>query len=558
MQGSPSHDWSFRRFLNGAAWPRLLMLCLVPLLSGCIPGLNWGDDDEDRSTVTSDSKGAPALNRSYKSSFLSLQMPSLGAAADVRGLFMPDSGPSILGTAFSTAVEARPTASPGMPRISAGPSGTPAFEPVVLPPARSLVNFYTALAALAAGRHPRPITVVHFGDDRIADDRFAGTLRDLLTGRFGSSGRGLMMPGLYPLRGVKVDRSGQWTLDSAAAGAQGPFGITAVRMTSAANSAWLRFTAAQSTFDWAEVTFMTGPGAGTALITLDGGATKAVPTHALAVNETSIRIPARAHEILIKPRGDGPISVLSVATGTNSPGIAYSNLGLPGATAWTPGKWNPDFAANELRQLNPDLILLEYGTREGFDDMLDLKRYEMNLRLIIDQIKEWAPHASLLIIGPPDAARLPAFAGSAGAQVCRSLNAQEAASYDRMMDRADERLARWHAPPRLEAVRSALRRAAAGSGAYFWDWAKYMGGPCSIHAWGSFTPPLAAPDHTTLTEAGDDRSARALFAELIGGYDAYQRGLQAKAQVIVASSQAKAPRAPVKKRTAGTAQTQRN
>src|SRR5262249_95492 len=151
-----------------------------------------------------------------------------------------------------------------------------------------------------------------------------------------------------------------------------------------------------------------------ALISLDGGNTKAVATHALAVSETSIRIPARAREILIKPRGDGPVTILSAATGTNAPGIVYSNLGLPGATAWTPGKWTPDFAANELHQLNPDLIILEYGTREGFDDGLDLRRYEMHLRLVIDQIKEWAPQASLLIIGPPDAARLPAFAGSAG------------------------------------------------------------------------------------------------------------------------------------------------
>jgi hypothetical protein len=557
MQGSPSHDWGFRRVASKAAWRRILTLCVIPFLSGCIPGMNWGGGDEDRGTLSTDSKGAPALNRSYKSSFLSLQMPSLGAAPNVRGLFMPDSGPSILGAAFSTTVEARKTPAPGTPGIAGeGASLTPAFEPAVLPPARSLANFYAALAALAAGRHPRPIAVLHFGDDRIADDRFAGALRDLLAGRFGGAGRGLMMPGLFPLRGMKVDRSGQWTLDSAAAGASGPFGITAVRMTSSSSNAWLRFTAPQATFDWAEVTFMTAPGAGTALISLDGGGTRTVPTHALAANETSIRIPARAHEVLIKPRGDGPVSILSVATGTNSPGIVYSNLGLPGATAWTPGKWTADFAANELRQLSPDLILLEYGTREGFDDGLDLKRYEVHLRLVIDQLKEWAPQASLLIIGPPDAARLPAFAGSAGAQVCRALNTQEIAGYDRMMDRTDERLARWHAPPRLEAVRSALRRAAAGSGAYFWDWAKYMGGPCSIHAWGSFTPPLAAPDHTTLTEAGDERSARALFAELTAGYDAYQRALQAKAQAIVASSAVKTPpRAAGKKRPA---QAQRN
>ena len=86
----------------------------------------------------------------------------------------------------------------------------------------------------------------------------------------------------------------------------------------------------------------------------------------------------------------------------------------------------------------------------------------------------------------------------------------------RCSDRSDERLARWHAPPRLEAVRLALKRQAGESGAFFWDWAKYMGGPCSIHAWTSLKPPLAAPDHVTLTEAGEERSARALFAELDG------------------------------------------
>ena len=104
----------------------------------------------------------------------------------------------------------------------------------------------------------------------------------------------------------------------------------------------------------------------------------------------------------------------------------------------------------------------------------------------------------------------------------------------RLMDRKDERLARWHAPPRLEAVRLALKRQAAESGAFFWDWAKYMGGPCSIHAWTSVKPPLAAPDHVTLTEAGEERSARALFAELMAGFETYQRA--PKERIPVASA----------------------
>ena len=119
-----------------------------------------------------------------------------------------------------------------------------------------------------------------------------------------------------------------------------------------------------------------------------------------------------------------------------------------------------------------------------------------------------------------------------------------------MMEASDGQLGRWHSPPKLDLVRMVLRRIAASSGAFYWDWAKYMGGPCSIHAWASFTPPLAEPDHITLTEAGDDRSARALFAELMAGYDAYQRALQAKAQALASIAEPKANRTPAKKRKA--------
>jgi hypothetical protein len=238
--------------------------------------------------------------------------------------------------------------------------------------------------------------------------------------------------------------------------------------------------------------------------------------------------------------------VLSVASGFRAPGVLYTNLGSPGAAAWTIEKWTSEFAANDFRKLNPDLILLGYGTKEGFVDDLDVQQYEARLRLVIGQIKTWAPQASILIIGPPDAARLPAFAGTAGALACRALNPQEIAAYGQLLSRGDERLARWHAPPRLEAVRSAMKRVAASSGAFFWDWAKYMGGPCSIHAWTTFKPPLAAPDHITLTEAGDERSARALFAELMAGFDAYQRALAAKAQAIVASAASQPAPKPAK------------
>lgn len=527
MQGREQNVWNLSRSIGCASAPLLLSI----LLSGCLPGMEWGDEADN--TPAAHAQGAPALNRDYKTNFLSLKMPSLGMQ-NVQAHLMPDIGPAILG-AFST-VESRRPASAGAPSPFATLTESAlGVGPVILPPARSLTNFYAALSALASKRRAKPVAILHLGDDHIAYDRFSGPLRERLTSRFGSAGRGLMMPGLYPVRGMKVSRRGQWHLESSAAEAEGPFGITGVRMTSGASQAWLRFTSTPGTFAWAEVTFMTGPRYGTALVSVDGGI-QLVPTQRPRLGETAMQVTAKGREILIKPRGDGPIAVLSVATGNNRRGIFYSSLGLPGATAATPAKWSPPFLANDLKKLDPDLILLEYGTREGFDDRLDVRQYEMRFAAIIEMIKEKAPKASILVIGPPDAARLPSFASSMGAQACRALNRHEIASYARMIAASDGRLARWHAPPKLDAVRAAQRRAAASVGAYFWDWARYMGGTCSIHAWASATPRLAERDHITLTKAGDRRSARALFTELMAGYDAYRRELKAKAQKIAAAA----------------------
>ena len=290
----------------------------------------------------------PALNRSYKTSFLSFKLPSFGATT-LDGQTTPDGGTS----PFASTVETR--------------KPSQLATPAVLPAAQALQNFYGALALLNAGKRSQPVSIVHLGGDQIVDDKFAASLREHLTGRFGNAGRGLMEPALYPIRGMKIERGGQWSLASASREGPGPFGITGARVTSSASDAWLRFTSVEGPFDWIDVTLMTGPQQGTAAVSVDGDV-KLVPARSQAMAQTSIRITAKAREIMIRPKGDGAITVLSVATGTNTTGIIYANAGLPGGTASTLEKWNADFAASDFRKLNPDLIIFEYGTREGFDD----------------------------------------------------------------------------------------------------------------------------------------------------------------------------------------------
>ena len=46
---------------------------------------------------------------------------------------------------------------------------------------------------------------------------------------------------------------------------------------------------------------------------------------------------------MIRPQGDGQMTVHSISIGTDKPGLRYVNLGLPGATAMTPLSWHRDY-----------------------------------------------------------------------------------------------------------------------------------------------------------------------------------------------------------------------
>lgn len=511
-----SRNCSGRPFFNGL----VVAVCLG--LGGCLPGLPGVDDgSSEASFASSGEEGGLPVVQSVKANFLSFSsQPARAEERPARGAREPESG--------RITVAAGPAAQGRNAQAAAEPPRQERIEAVIEPPAQSLRAFYGALSALTSGQRTDPVTILHLGDDHVAADLFTSDLRGQLQSRFGNAGRGLLPPGVFPASDVKFDRGGAWTLKNSAQGDPGLYGVTGLRMESAGNDAWVRMTHTRGPFDWLEVTLGTGPGYGTAIVSIDGEP-KLIPTSSRTPDRTTVRITSSAREVIIRPRGDGGIALLSLAVGLERPGIRYVNLGLPGATAATPGKWDINFVAADFQRVQPDLVILGYGTREGFSDKLDIKRYELRASILLQQLKQLAPQASFMLIGPPDAARLPAFAAGRGGQACRGLSEGEVARYRRLMKSEDHRLMRWHAPPKLDEVRHALRNVASAHGAYFWDWSRMMGGSCSIHAWAFARPPLASPDHVTLTAAGAERSARALFLELMNGYTSFTRNAAATA-----------------------------
>jgi lysophospholipase L1-like esterase len=410
--------------------------------------------------------------------------------------------------------------------------GTPAIPTIddipEVPANVALSQFYDALSKLEKAQK-KTVTILHIGDSHIAADRFSSGLREQFQSRFGDAGRGMMTPGLYLAQGVKFDRGGKWRVSLSSGDATGPFGITGAKLTANKRDAWIRLTAKDQPFTWCEVTFDSGPENGTVLVSLDGQV-KEVSTKGTDQSWRNLRLEQSARELMIRPVGDGQITVHSIAIGTSKPGVRYVNLGLPGASMLTPLTWDQAYLQSDLKRLAPDLIVLSYGTGESFNDNLDLRDYEARASVAIARLRKLVPTASLLVIGPPDVAQIPKFASSSVrvSDVCRALSPQERAEYSKRIEANDPRLARWHPPLNLGTVRSTLRRLAAAHNGLFWDWSKLMGGPCGIHAWVHSKPALAANDHIHLTEEGSKRSARLLFRDIMTDYDALNRAVATK------------------------------
>lgn len=156
----------------------------------------------------------------------------------------------------------------------------------------------------------------------------------------------------------------------------------------------------------------------------------------------------------------------------------------------------------------PNLIILAYGTNEGFDGDLDYRAYEALLTSQIRRLRAEAPGAALLILGAPEAMR-----GEGGGTCPGDIEK------------------RWRAPAMLSVVRDVQFRTAARMGVAFWDWRGRMGGDCSADrltrsgAWGD--DPMMRGDHVHFTQAGADWIGSLLYDDLmIAGRAWYARNPQ--------------------------------
>jgi lysophospholipase L1-like esterase len=363
-------------------------------------------------------------------------------------------------------------------------------------------------ARVEARQGPGPVHILQLGDSHTAGDTITQPLRRALQARYGDGGRGVLPPG-RPYPGfltwrVTASQSGPWSANASfgpgyAAASGRPIGIAGYTQTAAAAGASLgiRADSPMDRFDTMIVCALREPGAGNLRLRIG---TKEEIWHLGSAERRgecrTLDADGLAEAAWVSTADARPVSITSFATFRGPGGIALSNLGVSGSQLVHLARQNERVVAAELGFYRPDLLILAFGTNEGFSPVFDEARYEADLRARIARIRRLAGRdVPILLLGPPDAAAR----GRSGRPCGNGASV----------------------PAPLERVRDIQRSTARALGLAFWDWSAAMGGPCASAAWAARG--AMRGDLVHFTQSGGEEIARLLFRDVTYA-DAAARG----------------------------------
>lgn len=386
----------------------------------------------------------------------------------------------------------------------------------------ALRRFFEALDALEDKSATRDVRVVQLGDSHTAADIDAGTVRRMLQARFGDGGRGFVAIG-KPFAGwaqdqVRVGMSGFGTLSTfgartpwqvehpprsgrrrtpraraAAPHGDGHYGLSGFAVESATRTA-TAWTELRTDASRAELAFLARPRGGSFDVRIDGvrvaRVATAKPPGAPSSAYSVVPMPPGApHRVEIAPVGDGPVRLFGVSFDRDAHGVVLDTLGINGARVTTPLAWDEAHFAEQLRHVDPQLVVLAYGTNESGDDTT-AQAYERQIVDLLGRIARAAPAASCLLLGPPD----------------RALDTPSG----------------WETSPKLLEVIATQRRVAAAAGCAFYDRQRAMGGDGTIAAWALEDPPRARKDRVHLTREGYVQLGAMVATDLLRAHQAHR------------------------------------
>jgi lysophospholipase L1-like esterase len=372
------------------------------------------------------------------------------------------------------------------------------------------------------------LRILQIGDSHTSADFFSGEVRRRLQARYGEGATGYMTAGL-PHHGdvrsssLKITASSGWTYKSLQSTDANPnlFWLSGYDAVATKQGEAISFASERSVpFETVEIEALREPGAGGIEVLLDGHLEKQVDLAADRVEPFVLqlraqRANAQLHEIQIRTTKDRKVSIASVSIYANGSGLTYNSVGYVGATIGILNKMEKKLFASDLRRINPQIVVLSFGTNEAADKSLDLVKYKQTYEGVIEKIRSTLRDAIIVMILPPDF--------NQPSPECPKEKVKEAicaasASW-RVADAASMPSSGlqcvWQTPANLALVRDTQRDIAKQRGLAYWNWAEIMPSDCGAHQWNKMSPALMSRDHVHFTVEGYRRSADQFLDTLI-------------------------------------------
>jgi len=267
-----------------------------------------------------------------------------------------------------------------------------------------MASFYQRLAQIGTGEAQGPVHIMHFGDSHTAGEDWTGTMRYFFQQKFGNGGSGYSLAG-HPFAGYR--RFGThhgatpgWQTDGLSSGeGDGYYGLGGV-------SVYTR-RAGQSVFieaDCSQVTvyYLQMPGGGELQLFDNDQPVKRFSSDGdIAATMINYRTTPGTHTLKLLTLDNKPVRLLGWATDRDT-GVTYESLGINGAQASIFFRWKETMIADDLKQRDPALIVLAYGSNEASDPNWTGESYQAMFSALIKRLRANCPAASILVIGPTD------------------------------------------------------------------------------------------------------------------------------------------------------------
>jgi lysophospholipase L1-like esterase len=200
---------------------------------------------------------------------------------------------------------------------------------------------------------------------------------------------------------------------------------------------------------------------------------------------------APAPSVKLKFNGKASPDVLGISISSET-GVVVDNIPLRGASGTEFSKQDRVLLEKMLRALSPDLLILQFGGNvlpyvDNEEKAINYgKWFESHVRML----KKMVPDVQILVIGPAD------------------MSVKDGENFV--------------SHPYMEHVRDAVKSAAFGAGAAFWDMYEAMGGWNSMPLWVNADPPLGASDYIHFSPKGAQKIAQLFYQALIHDYNTWK------------------------------------